>query len=583
VQKKKKKKKKKKINHTEEQQEIVRFFSGDWPADHLLVNARAGAGKTTTTTEVARVVQGDTLFLTFSCALKLTARENSDHRAESFHSAVQNLFGVPCIDTASMEKFLQENKHCEPVVDLGTTKLLVVDECQDLTPNYVALIQKIQVHLHRDHRLLMVGDRFQNIFQSLQNSSTRYMDEPHQYFGGQFQRRSLNTSFRLTSEIISWVNSKMDPRKIPGPTREILVHDWGTGLKPHPKRGRVDPSPVITCEVDFSYQELPQDVVQTIRDAVAECGVESVLVLVPSCRFGRHHPAARLMQQVRGNWVVMDTEFRDDPRLLMKRGKVATAYKMKGKEFDVVVYFGFDSGLEKISGSTLLAHSVAYVSATRAKQLLVVVRDTRNEPFCTLRDADRQAIEPVKRVFVRGTELVKYCPYDRQIDEVKDVQVATLGDIPTVLGPDCFIRQCDEGLWEDTFQLRFNQLRSALKSGRVDPASEITCILYQRTLQLLATVFPRETDLLWEVKIQQGKINHSLDLLVNNHQVVHITCENTYRYTQGQIALIGVCMLGKPEGEAYVLNPKLGEVRQIFCPNIPMEQYLQALLHRKSM
>jgi len=104
----------------------------------------------------------------------------------------------------------------------------VVDEAQDLTESYFKLIQRIRGHLHKDHKILLVGDRFQNIFQCLQNSSPKYLDSPSDYFEGEFKRLNLSYSFRATPHIADWVNKNLSPFKLQQHYPEI----WAKEGKP---------------------------------------------------------------------------------------------------------------------------------------------------------------------------------------------------------------------------------------------------------------------------------------------------------------------------------------------------------------
>jgi hypothetical protein len=432
------------MNFTAEQADIIQCIADPVLTQHIAVNAKAGSGKSTVAVACAEHCwkrgRRTTLYLTFSTQLKLKERASAKEgkrgylRVESFHSCVVNVFGYPCSDQHTLEAFL-DHPAATPADSLASVGLLVVDEAQDLTASYVCLVQRLLPFLHPGHRILMLGDRFQNVFQCLQDSSPQYLDNPCAYFGGTFLHKHMSTSFRLTGQMADWVNRNVSPLALehhyPGIWAEhgdSIVQAWGPGVHAHPSRGAG--LPVDYVRFDFYKQPLPASITETVRSYITRHGIDSVLILTDSAYPGARHAVTRLLNETGGNaahnWIVLNNDLQEDEAVMKLKGVVATPYKMKGREQRLVVFFGFDRRLERWTDRPrpLLAFALAYVACTRAYEKLVVAGhlDTGREFFTIT----RQQQPPDRRVCrVTSTHtLSRFIPFDRRLDCMHIVQRA---------------------------------------------------------------------------------------------------------------------------------------------------------------
>jgi hypothetical protein len=631
------------VIHTNEQKKISGFWDDLYETRNLMVNAKAGSGKSITSMECAdhvyRSKKYHTLILTFSTMLKLEGRKQvlskkKEHiQVESYHSSVANLFGFDCVDTQSLELFL-DNKDAEPIDSLLDFGLLVIDEAQDLTENYVTLINRIRLFLSPNHKILMLGDRFQNIFQSLQNSSPRFIDNPELYFGGTFHRLNLSYSFRLTRPMTNWINTHLNPHQIRKhypkeweKHKNVIQNAWGGGVRSHESTWNRNQD-VDFIRYNYYKSPIPQELTYKVKGYIKQYGIDSILIIVNSCRLNRYHPASKLINSIednmKNNWIVLNGNFQEDAEIMQKKGVVATPYKMKGREYKVVIFFGLDEQLEKWSTAQnpLLAHAVAYVACTRAIDKLIVVSNSNSELFFTMR---QKIIDPPKRISrtVPIDGLVKYCAFDRDIDVLDTTVVqnrapgfsgvtSVKGRINGTFEPvdrwyNIALREAIPQALDGSPSMPWvERIRRIVHKNSNDKGStyvERQLINYREWVDVkhLDHLLKSSTEMLYShfaphafhhsVRVKRGKLKGEIFLVFGGKYVVHLECSKTFSPSQAQHALLNALVQsdGRTDQDetlyAYVLNPIMGELRKVqgIPDSFTREQYLVRILKRKGV
>ena len=633
------------MQYSAEQLAIIDFWSDLDEDRHAVVNAKAGCGKTTIAVECGRQVfetkKFHTLLLTYSTMLKLDARKKVQEdknlrtfiQVESYHSAVANLFGFKCMDQYTLELFLTLPDP-RPIEDLGDIGLLILDEAQDLTDTFVTLVHKIRSFLSPGHRLLLLGDRFQNIFQALHQSSPAYMDHPESHFGGTFWRASISTSFRITNEMAMWINKYLNPVKgiahhFPQEWSKIgteVTEAWGTGIHAHPS---AKGPPVDFHQFNLYQSAIPSVVCETIREHVRKYGKDSVMVLVHSCKITSRHPATRLINQLgdRQDWIVLDGEFRETDELLLNKGVVATPYKMKGRENSLVVFLGLDAHLER--DPPLLAFAIAYVACTRARTKLVIVGHEEESLFFTMRTEPPLAVPRhvtalyrQKRVDIK--DLANFAPFKWGFDNMATLVVGSLVldenkltavvpgrlagtfeattrwyseavrlAIPDELAPsasnqtwvtrvDSLIKSHAEETQTNFTERQFPDASSWVECEKLDAITD-------RAVGLLSTShFAHLGFQAFEFK-QHPTYNKVVGNIFLNFgrgaHIIHFAFTENFEQPQGQHAILAGALTGIPDTRVYVLNPIAGELREVIGPVNGMTklEYLKSIVQRKHL
>ena len=605
--------------------------------DHLVINAKAGSGKSTVAVESADRVYTQhglhTLYITFSTQLKMKERasakeSNRNHiQVESFHSTVANVFGFPCNDQHTLEMFLRDTD-AEPIDDLSTVGLLVIDEAQDLTQSYVCLVQRLRKFVHVHHRLMLVGDRFQNVFQSLQASSPEYIDSPSVYFGGVFTRMHMSTSFRITPEMADWINSRVNPLSVKRHYPETweregehITASWGTGIHASPTRDRGEG--VVHVTFDFYKHPLPTTLVDTVDRYIRLHGVESVLILTDSAYPGATHAVTRLLNRFEEHpWIILNSEFPEEASVMKGKGVVATPYKMKGREQRLVVFFGFDSRLERWTDRPrpMLAYALAYVACTRACDKLVVASHTTRPLF-----TDTPVVRAPPRRVCRSTtttSLSRFIPFDHDLDDIRMVTRATCetgmeDPSPTFASGRVGVTMEPVDKWYALAVRESLPLVLDDAEARIDWVAKVQSLLQvhssrtglsfaERQLsecstwvdsELLDRVTRACADMVFqffseftqscynERELFLHRVKGTAFLVFDDTHLVHYCFAPTTDLQHAQEALLSASLLGASGAGVYILNARAGELKQVYVPPTvsTTRQYLESVLHRKHL
>lgn len=570
---------------TPEQKDVIDFWREKGDDQHLLINARAGTGKTTLSVWCAEAVYEQTggrcVLLTYSKMLKTETRNKTKKQdyvvVESFHSLVNNIFETTCHDNRDLEQFLD---HPTSKSELKNVHLLIVDEVQDLTDSYVRLIQHLQTQVHPDCRLMLIGDRFQNIFQSLQQSSTRFMDEPEAYFGGSFARKRLSCTHRMTPEIARWVNKNVDPLTIekhyPDQWTANITEAWGSGMSSSRKPGE----DVETYTFQFFRDHIPSKLICSLQQLIRKHGASELLFLVGSTKLNKRHPVRWILNLLNCRYICLgDTEL--DPQVAQDKVLISTPYKMKGREAAVVVFCGFDSFLEKVNPEASLSHALAYVASTRAKEKLIVLTDSGQHPLFTIREA-KVNVGTWTPKHDTPTKLASYLPYQALTDSILATEVTPPpgSDCKEVSGFVYWVNGSYENL-RSKFLAACVKVRPHLPRGTKASSIDWSSLLDQtgeELEQLLANLAPLKGTL--KSGTHEGI---SVEAFVDDRSVFTVT-EGTSLFHQ-HVALLNKAVLAKdnPKLEfAYLLAPFDGRLLKVRHAFLDDGQYILAMKKRKA-
>ena len=174
------------ITPSTEQSEIITGCQ----THNLIVDSVAGSGKTTTNMFIARTYpEQNILLLTYNAKLKLETREKakewglSNIEIHSYHSFCVKYYSKTAFTDAGITKFLKQKStdSSKTAIQTLTKKydIIVIDEAQDMSNTYFALVCRIWYDNRRDNqnpacKLIICGDVNQCIFR-FNGADSRYI------------------------------------------------------------------------------------------------------------------------------------------------------------------------------------------------------------------------------------------------------------------------------------------------------------------------------------------------------------------------------------------------------------------------
>lgn len=366
---------------------------------HVLVDAVAGAGKTTTILHVAAAMSCEKhgqqmLALTYNAKLKSETRERCARMGivnvavHTYHSAALNIYGDPaCARDDGIARLLQQQSpERRPITGYRASRfqVLVVDEAQDMTHLYFALVRKLLVDVcTKDVRVLVLGDTRQAIY-GFKGADARFLSmadllSSYAPLNRPWRKHHLATSYRLAPRLAHFVNAQLlDGEKV------LKSSHVGKSL------GCVR---YLRCN---TFGELP---FREIKSWLASGLQESdIFILAPSIRSNTKMSPVRILE----NRLVREglrcyAASSDDERLDedVTRGKIvfATFHQVKGLERKAVLVFNFDASYHRYferdettadsqgSSQTQGCPNAIYVAATRAMQRLTLLHDSKQPPM----------------------------------------------------------------------------------------------------------------------------------------------------------------------------------------------------------
>jgi hypothetical protein len=353
-----------------EQKNIIDFIQEK--KDNIIVDAVAGSGKTTLILHLAKVVsEQKIIILTYNARLKDETRQKINNlnltniECHSYH-ALGCKYYQNCATDMDMAKIVSQNI---PIYKQPNINILVLDECQDMTPIYFHFICKFLKDIN-PVRLIIIGDRYQSIF-TFNRADKRYIiyadkiwfDTPHLI--NSWSRFPLSTSYRLTNQMVDFVNMTLKQNRI----------------SPCNKSGpEVD---YVICNTFDKYK-----LSNYIMDFIDQYGYENIFILAPSLRSTKS-PVALLANYLSSKknipiLVAVNEDRSVSPEESKGKLTFATFHQVKGLERKCVIIFGFDQSYFEYYAKSLNQHicpNTLYVAVTRATEKLIVIHGDNQSFF----------------------------------------------------------------------------------------------------------------------------------------------------------------------------------------------------------
>lgn len=399
---------------SEEQQKVIdNAFNYN-----LVVNAVAGAGKTTTNLHIAKnYPKKQILLLTYNRRLK----EETEKRVKQYkinnlhvytyhgfcHNVLRKKYNHNAVsDDVKMYQLIKKIKKIdeykyyssdesivkdEPKLASKCTSsnqlpeyfdLVIADEAQDLTKLYVDLINIICEKLTNDGaKLSLLGDTRQCIY-GFKGASAIYMETPKKYFekiNGDWKRKYMNTSFRITKQIANFVNFCSEDEINQRPGCKMIATKNGPNIEY-----------IITPKCDkypAYYENTLIEIEKKITELLENYEPEDIFILAPSVStqglgnkianvLSKSIPKKKIYSYV-ANTNIGDRDKKETQNKLI----ISTIHQAKGLERKVVLLLNFDQSYYKYYGRDSMFNTncinVMYVALTRASERLILFHDAK--------------------------------------------------------------------------------------------------------------------------------------------------------------------------------------------------------------
>lgn len=366
---------------------------------NLIVDSVAGSGKTTTAAWIAaKYPDANILLLTYNSRLRLETRSRiamlglQNMEVHTYHSFGVRYISACCKTDIGLLAFLERCAIGAIPWRMRPPKydMLIVDECQDMTPTYYKLFRAIFCE-SSDAVMCVVGDKHQGIYE-FAGADTRFItmaehihprilcDDSDKKSGAgslrtaeekPWRHLNLTTSYRLTREIAQFTNFVIGEPRVKatrsGPLPKYYAIGFGRGADGAHKVGELI--------LDLLETNPPEDIF--ILAASVKCGNNKENAVV------RDIANQLTMNKVRLYLPMTDVSKIDED---VTAGKVvfASFHQSKGLERRIVIILGFDAGyFAKYARNcdSLICPSTIYVAMTRAKEQLYIFQDIARPPF----------------------------------------------------------------------------------------------------------------------------------------------------------------------------------------------------------
>jgi hypothetical protein len=492
---------------SEEQAVVLKHIKS---GQNAVVNAVAGSGKSTTVLSIAAAMKSSKIIqFTYNSMLRYEIKEKTEALGienldvHTYHSMAVKYYNAGAYTDTGIRHILA-NK-VVPRIRIPKKNIVVIDEAQDMTFLYFQLVVKFTMDMNHPFQLIILGDFMQGLYE-FKGADTRFLTLADQFWchhprvkSTVFNACSLNTSYRITDQMSSFINGA------------LLGDD-------RLRTCREGPVPVFYLR--NSRRNLENTVVYHINQLLASGALPSDIFILGASVKGPNSQIRKmeniLVSQGIPCHVPMFESDNVDEKIIQKKVVFCTFHSVKGRQRKYVFVMGFDQGYMRFYGKDLdqdLCPSTLYVACTRATHGLFLLernefdtdkpleflKKTQSEikrmkgvefkgtPYFPVYEIPEKAVEDAVKHFITPTDLIKFIP-EAVLEEITPYlnqmfsivrQKGLDIDIPTVL-------ETEQGYFEEVSDLNglaipamyYDFLNSIWEEGA-------TNVLYQNILIIL--------------------------------------------------------------------------------------------------
>ena len=363
---------------SEEQRKVLDYIRS---GSNVVVDACAGSGKSTTILSIANELTGKKILqFTYNSQLRFDVKENirkmrlKNLEVHTYHSFAVKYYSDQAHTDTGIRVSLREK--LSPRNPIPPVDIIVLDECQDMTPLYFELIVKMSKDMcseKKDHKfqLLILGDYMQGLYE-FKGADIRFLTKSVDIWKelpfletSTFKQCLLKTSYRVTNQMASFVNDDMLGDK------RLLANKEGCPVI-YIRRPRFQIDNIVIYQIKrlLSEGECPSDIF-VLGHSVK--GVNSYI---------RHMENILTEADIPCHVPMFETDAMDD-RVINGKVVFSTFHTVKGRQRKYVFVVGFDQGYfynarnlpKDICPNTL------YVACTRATHALYLLQNEGAKPL----------------------------------------------------------------------------------------------------------------------------------------------------------------------------------------------------------
>jgi hypothetical protein len=376
-----------KIKPSHEQQTIIDCVS---LGNNIYVDAVAGSGKTTVCIFIAKKNRHKNILqVTYNKHLKNEVREkvkiagvDNNLEINTYHSLGVKFYDESAKTDDGIIKILETNR-------LPRKKraydIIIIDECQDMTPIYYEFINKFLIDMGIiNSQLMLMGDRYQSVYQ-FKKADPRFLTLANHIWKPDIKLLPLQQSFRVTKPIAYFIN-----RVLLGYDRILSTKEGAPVL--YMSCNRFSCHFTICNKIKYymkKYNYRPDD----------------FFVIAPTIK-STDNPIKRLENKLVENGIPVYYSRQEEESLNEEiiAGKVifTTFHQSKGRERKVVIVFGFDASYFKFFARDKDPHycpEELYVAVSRPMEHLILIEDATSGPVPFLKFSDEEMYNDKNIIF----------------------------------------------------------------------------------------------------------------------------------------------------------------------------------------
>lgn len=351
------------LNPSSEQKAIIHCVSID---KNVMVDAVAGSGKTTTVMFIAKHnPKKKILQITYNKQLKNEVREKVQNAGienleiHTYHSLAVKYYDKNCYTDDNIIKVLSNN---DAPKTLKKYDILIIDEVQDMTPNYYSLVCKFINDMDlKNSTFLVLGDRYQGVY-DFKNADIRFLIFFDKIWnnGQSFTKLPMQESYRVTKQIAWFVNNAMIGQ-------ERIVSNKDSNHKVYYYRKN-------KFMIHYVFAQKISELMKM--------GYKSsdFFILAPSLKSNNSkNPLKKLENKLVEMkipvYYARNEEEGLDDKIIEGKIVFSTYHQSKGRERKVTIVFGFDNSYFKFynkNKNSKVCPSELYVATTRASEILIL-------------------------------------------------------------------------------------------------------------------------------------------------------------------------------------------------------------------
>lgn len=347
---------------------------------NVIVDAVAGSGKTTTILGIVEAAPDKQfLVITYNRRLcdetrnRISGKTLTNINMHTYHSHALSSFDAGTFTDEGIQAIVAgsatERPHTQWNYDV-----IILDEVQDMTPlfyQYVTKIAKLVATANKQPQLVLLGDRYQEIY-GFKGADSRFLTHAaslYPDFTQEWNQLTLKTSYRINRHMASFVNT-------------VMLKEPRITVQPHTNQEKVQ---YYICDV-FDSTNLSEIAKLAIdRILAGELHPHDVAFIAYSIKSSQ--TLQRIEKRLLGAKIPVHTPAGDDAcvdeRAVAGKVLMCTMHQMKGLEREMIIVLGFDEWLceKNVGGNSDKCSNLLYVAATRARKYLILVQHYKKAPL----------------------------------------------------------------------------------------------------------------------------------------------------------------------------------------------------------